>query len=145
MKIERIDPECNLDTVRDGRGGIFTFYPKDPILEYNFNIIKAGKVRGNHFHPEFDEYYLVVDGEGVLVTRDSPDSKEEFLWLSRGQCTFTPKGVNHVFIAIKDTTLVTMLTKRWNDCKIPIIHENLGMGKGDHGNPSSPYYKSPND
>ena len=145
MKIERIDPECNLDTVRDGRGGIFTFYPKDPIVEFNFNIIKAGKVRGNHFHPEFDEYYLVVDGEGVLVSRDSSQSKEEFLWLSRGQSTFTPKGVNHVFIAIKDTTLVTMLTKRWNDCKEPIVHENLGMGKGDHGDPSSAYYKSPNE
>jgi len=135
MKIIRVEPECNLNTIKDGRGGIFTFYPKDPIVEYNFNIIKAGKVRGNHYHPEFDEYYLVVDGEGVLVTQDSPDSKEEFLWLSRGQCTFTPKGVNHVFIAIKDTTLVTMLTKKWNDCKVPIVHEDLGMGKGDHGDP----------
>ncbi len=139
----RVEPECNLNTIKDGRGGIFTFYPKDPILEYNFNIIKAGKIRGNHYHPEFDEYYLVVDGEGVLVTQDSPDSKEEFLWLSRGQSTFTPKGANHVFIAIKDTTLVTMLTKKWNDCKVPIVHEDLGMGKGDHGDPSSPYYKPP--
>jgi len=142
MKIERIQPECNLDTVRDGRGGIFTFYPKDPIVEYNFNIIKAGKVRGNHHHPEFDEYYLVVDGEGVLVTKDSPESEEEFLYLSRGQSTYTPKGVSHVFMAIKDTTLITMLTKRWKDCKVPIVHENLGMGGGDHGDPSSPYHKS---
>ena len=67
MKIEEIIPSCNLDTVKDGRGGIFTFIPKDPIVEFNYNIIKAGKVRGNHYHPEFDEYYLVVSGQGVLV------------------------------------------------------------------------------
>ena len=50
MKIERITPSCNLNTVKDGRGGIFTFYPKDPIVEINFNIVKAGKIRGNHHH-----------------------------------------------------------------------------------------------
>ena len=67
MTIERIDPTCNLDTVKDGRGAIFTFIPKDPIMEFNLNIVKAGKVRGNHHHPEFDEYYLLTSGEGVLV------------------------------------------------------------------------------
>ena len=140
MKIERLVPECNLNTIKDGRGGIFTFYPKTPIVEYNFNIIKEGKVRGNHFHPEFDEYYLIVDGEGVLLTKDESNSKEEFLYLTRGQSVLTPKNVSHVFLAIKDTTLVTMLTKKWNDCDVPIVHENLGMGKGDHGDPSSPYF-----
>jgi len=41
MKIEKLLPSCNLDTIR---GGIFTFIPKDPIVEFNFNIIKRGKV-----------------------------------------------------------------------------------------------------
>lgn len=143
MKIEELKPGCNLNTVKDSRGGVFTFIPKDPIVEYNFNIIKEGKVRGNHHHPEFDEYYLVVSGEGILVTKDSPDSKEEFLYLSRGQSTYTPKGTSHVFVAITDCTIVTMLTKKWDDCKVPIVHENLGMGEGDHGDPKSPFYKPP--
>ena len=30
-------------------------------MEFNLNIVKAGKVRGNHHHPEFDEYYLTID------------------------------------------------------------------------------------
>ena len=51
MSIEKLTPTCNLNTVKDGRGAIFTFIPKDPILEFNLNIIKAGKVRGNHHHP----------------------------------------------------------------------------------------------
>jgi len=142
MKIEKLLPSCNLDTVRDGRGGIFTFIPKDPIVEFNFNIIKAGKVRGNHYHPEFDEYFLLTSGEGVLVTRDSPDVKEEFIYLSKGHCTFTPKGTRHVFVAISDCTAVAMLTKKWDECKQPIVHENLGMGKGDHGDPTSEYHST---
>ena len=49
--VQQLIPECNLDTVRDGRGGIFTYYPEDPIVEINFNIVKAGNIRGNHHHP----------------------------------------------------------------------------------------------
>ena len=40
MDVEELVPTANLNTIRDGRGGIFTFIPKDPIVEFNFNIIK---------------------------------------------------------------------------------------------------------
>ena len=46
-----------------------------------------------------------------------------------------------MFLAINDCTLVVMLTKKWDDCENPIVHENLGMGEGDHGDPNSPFYK----
>ena len=141
MKIEEILPLCNLNTVKDGRGGIFTFIPKDPIVEFNYNMVKAGKVRGNHYHPEFDEYYLLVSGQGVLVTKDGPGAEDEFVYLSPGHCVRTPKNTSHVFLAITDCTLIVLLTKKWDDCKQPIVHENLGMGKGDHGDPRSNYYK----
>ena len=141
MKIEEILPLCNLNTVKDGRGGIFTFIPKDPIVEFNYNMVKAGKVRGNHYHPEFDEYYLLVSGQGVLVTKDGPSAEDEFIYLSPGHCVRTPKNTSHVFLAITDCTLIVLLTKKWDDCKQPIVHENLGMGKGDHGDPESNYYK----
>ena len=29
--------------------------------------------------------------------------------------------------------------------KKPIVHQNLGMGKGDHGDPESPYYEEKNE
>ena len=141
MKIEEILPLCNLNTVKDGRGGIFTFIPKDPIVEFNYNMVKAGKVRGNHHHPEFDEYYIIVSGQGVIVSKDGPDAEDEFLYLSPGHCIRTPKDTSHVFLAITDCTLIVLLTKKWDDCKQPIVHENLGMGKGDHGDPESNFYK----
>jgi len=141
MRIEEILPLCNLNTVKDGRGGIFTFIPKDPIVEFNYNMVKAGKVRGNHYHPEFDEYYIIVSGQGVIISKDGPDAEDEFLYLSPGHCIRTPKNTSHVFLAITDCTLIVLLTKKWDDCKQPIVHENLGMGKGDHGDPESNFYK----
>ena len=110
-KIETLNPSCNLDTVKDGRGGIFTFYPEDPIVEMNFNVVKTGKIRGNHHHPEFDEYYILTSGEGVLIYKDD-DDKDQFIFMSRGTCTRTPKGVSHVFFAISECTLVVCLTKK---------------------------------
>ena len=37
---------CNLDTVRDGRGGIFTWIPDEPIVEFNMLYFQPGKTRG---------------------------------------------------------------------------------------------------
>ena len=139
MKIRKIEPECNLDTIRDGRGGIFTFYPKDPIVEWNFQFVNKGKIRGNHYHPEFDEYYLFTDGHAVVVSKDET-GKEEFLYASKGDCIHIPSGVPHVTYAVTDFNMVTFLTKKWNDCKTPIVHENMGMGAGDHGDPN---FKAP--
>lgn len=135
MKIQKLNPECNLATVRDGRGGIFTFYPKDPIVEFNFQFINKNTIRGNHYHPEFDEYYLFTAGHGVMVSK-SDEGKDEFLYVSAGDCFYIPQGVSHVTYAITDIRYVTFLTKKWNDCKTPIVHENLGMGKGDHSDPN---------
>lgn len=125
MKIERLTPSCNLSTIRDGRGGIFTFIPKDPIVEFNHLFIKSGKVRGHHYHPEFDEYFLLVSGEAVVVTKDSSSSKEEFIFLSKGQGICTPKGTPHAVYAISDCEAVAMLTKKWDESIPPIIHEDL--------------------
>ncbi len=135
MGVQKLNPTCNLATVRDGRGGIFTFYPKDPVVEFNFLFVNKNRIRGNHYHPEFDEYFLVTSGEGVMVTK-SEDGKEEFVYLGKGECAYSPKNTKHVFYAITDCTVVALLTKKWDDCNPPIVHENLGMGAGDHGDPN---------
>lgn len=129
MKIKKLQPECNLSTVRDGRGGIFTFYPEKPVVEWNFQFINKNTTRGNHYHPEFDEYYLFVDGNGVVVSNS--DGKEEFIYVGPGDCLYIPQGTSHVTYAITDIKYVTFLTKKWDDCKTPIVYEDLGMGQGD--------------
>ena len=131
MKLQKLNPECNLETVRDGRGGIFTFYPDKPIVEFNFQFINKGKVRGNHYHPEFDEYYLFASGNGVMVTKSDDGGKEEFLYVGKGDCVYIPQGAPHATYAITDIVYITFLTKKWDDCKVTIIREDLGMDAGD--------------
>lgn len=121
MKIEVLNPSCNPSTVYDGRGGIFTWVPEDRLEEFNLLYFKPGKTRGNHYHPHFNEYFLVVDGSGVMVTKDGPDEPETVIHMSKGSCVRTPKGTPHAFYAITEVTAVAMLSKKWDDCDPPIV------------------------
>jgi mannose-6-phosphate isomerase-like protein (cupin superfamily) len=123
--IEILQSSCNLSTVKDGRGGIFTWVPTDPILEFNMLYFLPNKVRGNHFHPEFTEYFLVVDGSGVLVTPDPAGGKDLVHHMSKGSCVKTPPNTPHAFHAITQVTAVSMLSTPWDQCQKPIIHEVL--------------------
>lgn len=125
MKIEILQPSNNLVTVRDGRGGIFNWVPEDTIAEFVMLYFQPGKTRGNHYHPEFVEYFLIVDGQGVMVTRDDEDSEEEVIHMSKGMCTRTPIGVSHAFYAITPVTAVSLLTKPWEECENPIIRMDV--------------------
>jgi len=124
MEIKRFEPTCNLDTVRDGRGGIFTWIPDEPIVEWNMLLFSPNKIRGNHYHPEFIEYFMVVEGYGVMVYKEK-DGKESFLHLSKGQCVRTPINVSHAFYAIEETTAMAFLTKNWDKCNPPICNEDI--------------------
>jgi len=141
MKIIKFKPSCNLNTVKDGRGAIFSFVPEEPIVEWTHQFIKSGKVRGTHCHPEFDEYIMLVSGEGMEVEKVPETDEEEFHYMAKGDCIYIPRNTYHVFLAITDCESVSFLTKKWNDCDKPIIHENLGLGEGDHGDPESNYHK----
>ena len=123
MAVTIIMPTCNLETVKDGRGGIFTWLPKEPLVEFNMLYFNPGKVRGFHFHPEFIEYLLVVNGNGTLVYRDDANDKktEKFIHLSKGICTRTDKNTYHTVYAITEMTIVAMLTKRWDHSNPPIV------------------------
>ena len=123
MSIKVIQPFCNLETIRDGRGGIFTWLPKEPIVEFNLLFFKPGKTRGFHYHPHFVEYLLCVEGNGVLITReDKNDAKtESSINLSKGVCTRADKNTYHTVYSISEMTLVAMLTHRWDDSNPPIV------------------------
>lgn len=123
--IEILTSSCNLSTVKDGRGGIFTWLPKEPIHEFNMLYFLPGKIRGNHFHPEFIEYFLVVEGILVLVTKDTSNGMELVMQVSKGTCFRIPPNTPHVFHAITAATCVAMLTKPWDKCDVPIVHDRL--------------------
>jgi len=122
--LQALAPDINMATVTDGRGGIFTYYPSDPIVEVNLVMINSGKVRGFHFHKEFDEYFMIISGFGVYVSYDQ-DGKIVETPVSGGEMFKVPKGTPHVVYAIETLRCVSMLTKRWNDCAEPITFSEV--------------------
>jgi mannose-6-phosphate isomerase-like protein (cupin superfamily) len=123
--IEVFESSCNITTVQDGRGAIFTWLPNEPIVEFNLLYFLPNKIRGNHFHPEFIEYFLIVEGSVVMVTKDPETGKEINMLASKGICFRTPANTPHAVHAITDATCVSLLTKPWDDCQKPIIYEEM--------------------
>jgi mannose-6-phosphate isomerase-like protein (cupin superfamily) len=123
--IELLEASCNISTVQDGRGAIFSWIPDDDIKEYSLLFFQPNKVRGNHFHPEFTEYFLVVDGAVVLLTRDSKTGKDINMLAGKGVCFRTPPNVPHAVHAIVPSICVSFLTKPWDSCERPIVYEDL--------------------
>jgi quercetin dioxygenase-like cupin family protein len=119
MAMGRLTPECNLETVRDGRGGIFTYYPEQPIVEWNLLFTRTGHARGFHYHKEFDEYVLITSGHGTYVEL-CEDKTERVHKVAAGDCLHFPAGTAHTVYAISDMRMVALLTKKWNDCDEPI-------------------------
>ena len=60
MKCKFLQPE----EFSDHRGVIKSFYPDEAVVEYNLMTINKGSSRGFHYHPHFNEYMMVVHGEG---------------------------------------------------------------------------------
>ena len=116
-------PQCNLDTIRDGRGQISTYLPDEKLEEFNIVFFHAGMVRGMHYHPHFVEYSLCVDGEGMFVYQLDPDDEnsEMSLPISKGICFRIPQGVIHTIYSVTELTMVACLSKRWDDSHPPIV------------------------
>ena len=130
--IEILSASCNISTVQDGRGAIFSWLPDLPIVEFNMLYFLPNKIRGNHFHPEFTEYFLIVDGTVVMVTKDPDTGREINMHASRGICFRTPPNTVHAVHAVTDAICISMLTKPWDKCDRPIVYEKLVEFNADY-------------
>ena len=118
-RITKLDPEINPITVKDGRGITSTYYPQtDDIKEWSYIVTLKGSVRGHHYHTEFDEYIMFVEGEGAYT--EITNGEELVTPVSAGDCIYLPQGVPHTFYPTADCKMIAMITKRWNDCEEPI-------------------------
>ena len=73
----------------------------------------------------FYEYFLIVDGSVAMVTKDPETDEEIAMVASKGTCFGTPPGTSHAVHALGPATCISMLTKPWDACERPIIHEDL--------------------
>jgi dTDP-4-dehydrorhamnose 3,5-epimerase-like enzyme len=123
--IELLSGSCNPATVSDGRGGIFSWVPEDDIKEFAFLFFNPGKIRGNHYHPEFVEYFLVVEGAVLVSTIDVKTNNIISKMAGVGTCFRTPIGVSHAVQAIVASKCISFLTKPWDECVEPIIYTEI--------------------
>ena len=123
-RIKKLSPDINPITFKDGRGVIQTFYPEqDTVKEWNYIVTLKGAVRGHHYHKEFDEYIMFVEGEGVYT--ELTDGKELVAPVSSGDCVYLPMHVPHAFYPTSDCKIIAMITKRWDDCEEPITKTQI--------------------
>ena len=123
--IEILTPECDVTTLSDGRGAIFSWIPQESIKEFTLLYFHANKLRGNHYHPEFTEYFLVLSGSIALITVDTDSGKQISMLAGEGFCFKTPPHVPHLVQAITEAKCISLITKPWDECTHPIIYKDL--------------------
>lgn len=111
------------DIFKDSRGTIFSFPIDDNLTEYNLMVTKKGDERGYHYHPEFNEYMMVVSGR-CEYTEFVSDNEDITITLEVGDSIRIPIGTSHKFRALEDYSFVSMLTKHWDKCNDPIVKVN---------------------
>lgn len=116
--IRILQPEIS-DAAVDARGAIYSYVPAEDIKEFCYITTRAGVTRGHHYHKEFNEYIMLVEGEGIYLC-PQPDGTENKIVVGPGQTIFVPVGCPHTFVPLSDCKSVSMLTKAWNDCDEPI-------------------------
>jgi mannose-6-phosphate isomerase-like protein (cupin superfamily) len=117
-KIQFLSADIN-DLALDNRGAIYSFIPHNSIVEFCYIDTKQGTQRGHHYHEEFDEYIMLVQGEGIYLERLNDGSNRKIV-MGAGQCIYIPAFTPHTFVPLTDCKSVSLLTKRWNDATKPI-------------------------
>ena len=115
------------DIFEDDRGTIFSFPIDDNLTEYNLMVTKKGDERGYHYHPEFNEYMVVVSGSCEYTEFSS--GEDITVRLDVGDSIRIPIGTSHKFKALEDYSFVSMLTKHWDKCNDPIVKVNKNGNK----------------
>jgi len=117
-KIKILEPDIGEKAV-DHRGAIFSYVPKDPIVEVVYIKSNPTGVRGKHYHKHFDEYIMMVQGEGIYY-EPLEDGNERKIIIGAGQTIYIPKYTPHTFWPLTECKSVSMLTAKWNDFEDPI-------------------------
>lgn len=117
-RIQLLTPDIN-DKAVDHRGAIYSYVPHDHIVEFVYIDTKAGVTRGHHYHTEFDEYIMLVHGEGIYL-EPLDDGTTRKIVMAPGFVVYIPVGTPHTFVPLSDCKSVSFLTKQWDHCTIPI-------------------------
>ena len=117
-KIKIMTPDIGEKAV-DERGGIFSYIPDDPIVEFVYIHTKPMVTRGKHYHKHFDEYIMITDGDGIYYEA-LEDGSDRPILVSAGVTIHIPKYTPHTFFPLTEVKAVSFLTAKFNDVEEPI-------------------------
>ena len=97
--------ETALKRVMLPQGELAQFYDSEQGVKYIASIeLKAGTVRGNHYHKVKREYVYVLSGKLLLVLEDLEDRAREAFELAAGDLVLIQPGVVHA-LQVKESGL----------------------------------------
>lgn len=110
----------------DARGCLYEIYRAEwpgafPAVQWNACVSKSGVVRGVHVHVDYDEYYTLLAGRGLLGLHDVRRESSTFGrsvtidWRAEDKSAIVvPRGVAHALWFIEDAVLAFGLSRYWS-------------------------------
>jgi mannose-6-phosphate isomerase-like protein (cupin superfamily) len=84
------------------QGELAQFYDAEEPIRYLAMIeLRAGGVRGNHYHRRKEEWAYVIEGEAELVIEDLETKQRETLTLAAGELARIRTGIAHAYRTLK--------------------------------------------
>ena len=107
--------ELSLKRVLLPQGELAQIYDADQGIRYIASIeLKAGSVRGNHYHKVKREYVYVLSGALLLVLEDLRDHAQEKLELAAGDLVLIQPGIAHALHVKQDGQAIEFSPDRFN-------------------------------
>jgi len=101
------------------QGELAQFYDGEEPLHYLAYIeLRAGSVRGNHYHTTKQEWIYLVQGEAVLGVEDIETKARETLPLKAGDLAFISSGVAHAIRTVQPGHAIEFSSTRFDAADI---------------------------
>ncbi len=106
-------------------GELAQFYDGEEGIRYLATVeLRAGSVRGNHYHKGKPEWLYIISGEILLMVQDPASKERAPVPLQAGELAYVPTGIAHAFRTIQPGIAVEFSSVRF-DPKDAYRHEVL--------------------
>ncbi|SRR6266542_5713060 len=101
------------------QGELAQFYDANEGMRYlAFIELRAGSVRGNHFHKVKEEWVYMIRGEVLLIVEDVESKAREFVPLRAGDLAVIRTEIAHVLQVLEAGQAVEFSTARFDPLDI---------------------------
>ncbi|NJN06178.1 MAG: cupin domain-containing protein [Rhodobacteraceae bacterium] len=84
------------------QGELAQFFDSDEAIHYMAMIeLRAGGVRGNHFHHRKEEWAYIIEGEALLVVENATTKHRDTITLGAGEVVRIAPGVAHAYRTVQ--------------------------------------------